>query len=247
MDQYTDIQFLTVPGQDGETAALGWVAHHGYTGALPTRSPVRGLRVRSGNIQVGDDRLFEAIFPEPRFNSWAVGEVHVIDHRLIPNGRRDHFEQNVHFDNLVTHLAPAAREIAKRCRTSSVQRKWLRDFELREQGARDRLGILKQGAVGRTERQRTAELVREALAAIEHIVKREAMPTEMSNNLRKRLERLRRDAGRLLEAAGTPSALADLPGSKRRVYEHIFGLIYECSSNQATAKVLVDKILGRIS
>jgi hypothetical protein len=45
--------------------------------------------VRCGNIQVGDDRMFEELFPEARFNGWSVGELHVIDPRIIPNGRRD--------------------------------------------------------------------------------------------------------------------------------------------------------------
>ena len=56
----------------------------------------------------------------------------VIDPRIVPNGRRDHFEQNVHFNNILTHLAPFAQEISRKCRTSSIQRKWARDFELRE-------------------------------------------------------------------------------------------------------------------
>jgi Histidine kinase-, DNA gyrase B-, and HSP90-like ATPase len=246
-DRYTEVQLLTLPAHDGDTAALGWVAHHGYAGALPAGSPARGLRVRSGNIQIGGDRLFEEIFPEPRFNSWAVGEVHVIDDRIIPNGRRDHFEQNVHFHNLVTHLAPAAREIAKRCRTSSVHRKWIRDFELREQGMRDRLGILKQGAIGRTERQRLAEGIRESLVALDRITKREALPVEVAYDLRRRLARLHRDSARLLESAAAPNALAELQASKRRIYQHVLGLIYECSTSQVTAKLLVDKILARIS
>ena len=66
------------------------------------------------------------LFPEARFNAWSVGELHVIDPRIIPNGRRDHFEQSVHFHNLLTHLAPVAREITRKCRTSSIQRKWSR-------------------------------------------------------------------------------------------------------------------------
>ena len=91
--------------------------------------------------------MFEELFPETRFNSWSVGELHVIDPRIIPNGRRDHFEQNVHFHNLLTHLTPVARDITHRCRTSSIQRKWSRDFELREMAVREKAAIIKQGAV----------------------------------------------------------------------------------------------------
>ncbi len=63
---------------------------------------------RSGRI------VFWRIFsPETRFNGWAVGEIHVVDRRIVPNGRRDHFEQNAHYTNLVNQLGPIAREIAK--------------------------------------------------------------------------------------------------------------------------------------
>jgi molecular chaperone HtpG len=246
-DPFTEIELISVPGVDGETAALGWIAHHGYIGALPPRSPVRGLRVRSGNIQIGDDRLFEDLFPEPRFNAWAVGEVHVVDQRITPNGRRDHFEQNVHFHNLLTHLAPSARDIARRCRTSSLQRKWVRDFELRETVVRGRVGIIRQGAVGRAERHRLAEEIRESLVALEQIAKRGELPLELSDNLRKRLEKVQRDCQRLFHSPEVPSPWGRLPAPKRRAYEHIIGLVYECSTNQATAKLLVDKILARFA
>jgi hypothetical protein len=66
-------------GIDGEPAAVGWLIHHDYQGAIPATQGVRGLRARVGNIQVGHDRLFLGIFPEDRFCSWTIGEVHVLD------------------------------------------------------------------------------------------------------------------------------------------------------------------------
>jgi molecular chaperone HtpG len=176
-----------------------------------------------------------------------VGEVHVVDQRITPNGRRDHFEQNVHFHNLLTHLAPSARDIARRCRTSSLQRKWVRDFELRETVVRGRVGIIRQGAVGRAERHRLAEEIRESLVALEQIAKRGELPLELSDNLRKRLEKVQRDCQRLFHSPEVPSPWGRLPAPKRRAYEHIIGLVYECSTNQATAKLLVDKILARFA
>src|SRR6185437_253622 len=97
----------------------GWVLHHGYTGALPSGAKIKGLRLRCGDIQVGDHAIVEELFPETRFNAWSVGEIHILDRRMMPNGRRDHFEQDVHLHNLMNHLTPVAREIARRCRASS--------------------------------------------------------------------------------------------------------------------------------
>jgi hypothetical protein len=99
------LDILEVPGIDGEPAGIAWILHHEYEGALPNATLMKGLRLRSGNAQVGEHALLEELFSEPRFNAWSVGEVHVIDRRIVPNGRRDHFEQNAHFHNLLNHLA----------------------------------------------------------------------------------------------------------------------------------------------
>src|SRR5207237_2794392 len=100
-DRFTDLEIQKLNGIDGELSVVAWVLHHGYTGALPNEALIKGVRLRVGNVQVGDHALLEELFPESRFNSWAVGEVHVFDPRVLPNGRRDHFEQNVHFDNIL--------------------------------------------------------------------------------------------------------------------------------------------------
>ena len=126
---FESVEFIEIPGIDGDVAAVAWLLHHDYEGAIPSAA-VKGLRLRSGNIQVGDHALLEDLFPEQRFNVWSVGEVHIVDRRIVPNGRRDHFEQNAHLHNLMNHFTPTARAIARRCRTSSVRRKWLRQFEI---------------------------------------------------------------------------------------------------------------------
>jgi hypothetical protein len=127
-----------------------------YEGALPNAALMKGLRLRSGNVQVGEHALLEELFSEPRFNVWSVGEVHVIDRRIVPNGRRDHFEQNAHFHNLLNHLAPTAREISRRCRTSSIRRKCLREFESQRLATVDAIKIIKQRSVGKAELARFA-------------------------------------------------------------------------------------------
>jgi hypothetical protein len=113
---------LTFEDRDSGVAAVGWLLHHEYLGAIPSRARIKGVRLRSGDIQIGDDQVLEAYFPEPRFNSWTVAELHVVDPHVIPNARRDHFEQNVHFNDLTAQFEPLARQIARRCREASIER-----------------------------------------------------------------------------------------------------------------------------
>jgi len=46
---------------------------------------MRGLRLRSANIQVGNDDVLKDFFKENRGNYYFVGEVFAIDKDLIPN------------------------------------------------------------------------------------------------------------------------------------------------------------------
>jgi molecular chaperone HtpG len=122
ISRLANLETFEIKGISGETDAVGWLLHGEYLGAIPERYGMEGLRLRSGNIQIGNSRLADALFPEPRFNAWTVGECHVLSPKLIPNGRRDDFEQNVHYSNLCTHLAPYAKRVAKMCRENSAER-----------------------------------------------------------------------------------------------------------------------------
>lgn len=117
-------EVVKIPAHDGENiAAVAWIAQHEYFGAIPRRLGVRGLRARIGNLQMGDERVFAEAFPEERFADWAIGEVHIYDERITPNGRRDAFEPSLHLSNLVSHLAITGRDIAKAARSSSMERR----------------------------------------------------------------------------------------------------------------------------
>ena len=118
-----------IPAIDGnDPAAIVWLAHTPYAGSIPRRLGVRGLRARIGNIQIGTDRIFEHLFLEPRFNGWCVGEVHILDKRVFPNGQRDYFEPSPHQRNLENHIGAIAHEISSQCRRASSQRNKLRNL-----------------------------------------------------------------------------------------------------------------------
>ena len=122
-DHFQAFEEVRVPSIDGSgDAAVGWMAHSSYLGAIPKANRIRGIRARVGNIQVGDERVFDHLFEEERFNRWCVGEMHILDSRIIPNGRRDYFERNPHLRNLENHLAPIFGQITARCRTASSNR-----------------------------------------------------------------------------------------------------------------------------
>jgi molecular chaperone HtpG len=117
-----DIEFVHFADVDGKSGAIGWIGHHEYVRSIPPTLGIRGIRARFGDIQVGEPNLFDESFKEPRFNGWAVGEIHVLDRRIVPNARRDNFEINHHYSNLLVQLGPLASSISQRCRSASVAR-----------------------------------------------------------------------------------------------------------------------------
>ena len=71
-----------------------WEDHYGETeNRLPCLLRY-GLRVRSANIQLGDDAALSGLFKENRGNYYFVGEVFAVSKALIPNSQRNYFNEN---------------------------------------------------------------------------------------------------------------------------------------------------------
>ncbi len=120
-DQINDIDVFEIKQSDGETLAVGWIAKTNYLGSIYDKA-VKGIRLRQGNILVGDSQTLNVVFKDARFNGWSMGEVYACDNKLIPNARRDNFEKNPSYFSLFEHLTTKASNIAKDIRTASLSR-----------------------------------------------------------------------------------------------------------------------------
>lgn len=244
---HQDLEFFELMSTDSRIAAVGWILHHPYEGALPSETLIKGLRARVGNIQIGEANLLDELYPEPRFNSWTVGEVHIIDARIVPNGRRDGFEQDAHFSNLANRLAPVARAVSRRCRTSSAQRRNMRDIELSLSEAETTLAKLEQNAVGDNAWITLSTSASRSIAKVELAIGRDGLGERPKHQAVQRLARLKKRLDNLDALTPTAKPLAVLPKAQRRTYQQVIELIYECSPDQMAATALVAKILDRLS
>jgi molecular chaperone HtpG len=119
-DEILDVRYFSVP-INGVTCAVGWYAIGNWYGMI-SEDNIGGLRVRKGNILIGDAKTLNPIFKEPRFNGWVQGEVFVLSDGLIPNARRDDFERNeLYFafiealsNEIGTEISSIIREASKR-------------------------------------------------------------------------------------------------------------------------------------
>lgn len=132
-DEITSMSYFDIT-IDGELYALGWYGNCGWYGFLSEKE-LSGFRVRKGNILIGDSKTMNVIFKEARFNGWTQGEIFIVTDKLIPNARRDDFEQNDAYYKLIQALSDGVGlEIARTIREASITRnnpnaKMLREVE----------------------------------------------------------------------------------------------------------------------
>ncbi len=113
---------------DGEKLiAWSWVGLSTFKGVLSEKRDtpdykMRGIRLRAGNIQIGDGGVFKNLFRENRYTKYFIGEVYAVDTNLIPNSRRDYFEENDACNALETTLEKYFEELHARCNNASKER-----------------------------------------------------------------------------------------------------------------------------
>lgn len=93
------VQFFDLSNSNGQIA-FGWLCDLRLVGRVAPSSYMDGLRVRSGNIQIGNKDIFAELYREKRFSGYMIGEIHAVDSRLVPNSRRDDFEDRPLRDDL---------------------------------------------------------------------------------------------------------------------------------------------------
>ena len=117
--QYIEIVKIARPNES--LAAVGWLARTNYMGSIYDKT-VKGLRLRKGNILIGDHQTMNVAFKDARFNGWSMGEIYATDKDLIPNARRDNFEKNQAYFVLFEQLSLMAATITKEIRSASLKR-----------------------------------------------------------------------------------------------------------------------------
>jgi len=118
-DEILSISFFRVNDGNQKMIAYGWYANTDFSGTLVDER-ISGVRVRQGNILIGDARTLAPYYKESRFNGWAIGEVYTVSQALIPNARRDDFEKNTTFSEFTIGLRDTiGAEITDKIRSAS--------------------------------------------------------------------------------------------------------------------------------
>jgi hypothetical protein len=120
-DHIHDIELVECLSRKGELLCRGWFAQTGFLSGLPRHLMMRGLRIRQGNIAVGDEYFLRDLFSESRFATWQIGELHVTP-LLKLNARRDGFEESLEYEEFLEWASILCRRLSGLCRQSSRDR-----------------------------------------------------------------------------------------------------------------------------
>lgn len=94
-DDVFDIDSFKILNSENEIIAWGWFGLSKFDKQIPSKGNIaRGIRLRKGNIQIGSENTLVKLHKEQRGNFYFIGEVHGFNPELIPNSRRDYFNEN---------------------------------------------------------------------------------------------------------------------------------------------------------
>ena len=120
-DKIEDIEEKVFKDNNDNLLAILWFAKTSYSGTVQNDT-IKGVRLRKGNIQLGERNVLNSIFKDERFNGWLIGELHIISPNLIPNARRDNLEKTNAYYDLQGQLRIWADEISATIRKISISR-----------------------------------------------------------------------------------------------------------------------------
>ncbi|MBQ4401257.1 MAG: ATP-binding protein [Synergistaceae bacterium] len=117
-DIISSLEFLDVRDEKGKVIAWMWFGISSFRGQIDRKQYLMwGIRLRKGNIQIGNEYTMQKFFTEDRGNRYFIGELFCVDEGLIPNARRDYFNENqecAEFDSAMRKYAEVLANIYKR-------------------------------------------------------------------------------------------------------------------------------------
>lgn len=246
-DMITGVDIFEIEGVHGGISAIGWIFKQSYKGIIPSVGNIRGIRVRVGNTQIGEESLMTTAFPEPRFNSWSIGEIHILERKITPNGRRDNFDNNVHWLELQNQFSQHSKNIARLCRKNSAERNAIKQFNAEIQRVEQYQNVLKSGVLSKAKVTQIRHSMAESLMKAENL----SVATHLGDIARLELEKtirkyrqksLQRDSGQHI----TNDIFEIIPKKTTTSAIHeVFDLIFECSPNKVVAQSLIDRIIAQ--
>ncbi len=134
IDEIFDLEFFEIKNHKEQLLCWGWYSISKLKQQMPDINIAKGIRLRTGNIQIGDENRLSDLFvttnvQDKRFSFYFFGEVHTLTPDLIPNARRDYFLENSVFNEFEKYMRLEFKNLKDYCYLSSNIRSEERKIE----------------------------------------------------------------------------------------------------------------------
>jgi hypothetical protein len=189
----------------------GWYGVSGLEGQIDDQVAA-GIRIRMHGMGFGDAAIMSGIFRESaisseRFNGWYIGEIHITDPAVIPNARRDGFEETEAWAAIRADIVSHARTLSSAChRASTARNASASKAKLIVDGVDAKTGVLlKTGIASEGKRGEVIKSIEDTAAALERLKARTSDETE-AEGIDRELERLRATADKVRDTKAFASS-----------------------------------------
>ncbi len=121
-DEVRELAFRDFYDENDQLLAWMWVGLSSLKRQIKPENKQRGLRLRKGNIQIGESGTLRKLFKDARGNEYFIGEVFAVHPELIPNARRDYFNSNPTRTVFEEQLREFFAELWRLCNVASDDR-----------------------------------------------------------------------------------------------------------------------------
>lgn len=127
VDDSDDVPLTRISVHSGDSGAWwGWIGHKTKPGEYQDEA-VGGLRFRLNNIQIDGNDLITLVPTTNelrsafRWSNWFVGEIYIDPRAVVPNARRDNFEEDARWLDIRKELDPICKDLTAEARRVSKE------------------------------------------------------------------------------------------------------------------------------
>lgn len=122
-DDIIAIRKMIIKDDYNNKLAFLWYGERRIAKGRIDNDDVAGIRYRKNNIMIGNadtvSKLFGESESQKRFNKYYIGEIYILEKNIIPNARRDDFEDNYHYSIVKEEITKIAKELTSVARKMS--------------------------------------------------------------------------------------------------------------------------------
>ncbi|MCD2345861.1 ATP-binding protein [Clostridium guangxiense] len=136
VDDITLIRKKIIKDKSDNKLAFLWYGERKIAKGKIYDNNIAGIRYRKNNIMIGSSETLGKLFGDSEtqmgFNKYYIGEIYILNKNIIPNARRDDFEDNDYYKALKEQIRPIVKELISVARNMSQinnAKKRIRDEE----------------------------------------------------------------------------------------------------------------------